>query len=151
MAAGDTRAAVRELRKAKGLSQEGLARLLDVSVKTISRYESVSPPTGHALVRFVRMAGEVERHDLFDIFSMAVADEMAAKYGPETMTEESLPQDPVRDKTLVKLVRSLESQWGELQKQALGGSQDLIDEIDLTIKRLRRSVSEGHGARKKPA
>jgi DNA-binding transcriptional regulator YiaG len=37
-------AGLREMRNALGISQEGLARELDVSVKTVRRWEQGTPP-----------------------------------------------------------------------------------------------------------
>ena len=47
---------VREMRDSLGLSQEALARELDLSWKTISRYEGEMPPNGGGLLRLIRFA-----------------------------------------------------------------------------------------------
>ena len=48
--------AIRSLRSSLGYSQEALARALDLSWRTVARYEGDSPPSGAALIRLIDFA-----------------------------------------------------------------------------------------------
>jgi transcriptional regulator with XRE-family HTH domain len=51
-----TQQAIKHLRAQLGLTQEGLARQMNLTLRTIARYESQSPPKGQALHRFLALA-----------------------------------------------------------------------------------------------
>jgi transcriptional regulator with XRE-family HTH domain len=53
---GITQDAIRLLRSSLGFSQEALARDLELSWRTVNRYEGDSPPTGPALIRLIDFA-----------------------------------------------------------------------------------------------
>ena len=48
---------------------------MDLTLRTIARYENDSPPKGHALERFVRVAAEAEDWEARDTFTHKLADE----------------------------------------------------------------------------
>lgn len=60
--------AVRELRCAMRYSQEKMARFLDVSIRTVHRFENDAPPTGEWLIRLAEIARDYGRHDLMQAF-----------------------------------------------------------------------------------
>lgn len=55
---------IRAMRERLGLSQEALARELEVSWKTIARYEGSMPPAGGALLRLIHYAESKELEDV---------------------------------------------------------------------------------------
>lgn len=60
--------AVRSLRESMELTQEGLARHMNLTVRSIARYEGEAPPSGRALSRFRTLAFQHNRKDLAVIF-----------------------------------------------------------------------------------
>jgi transcriptional regulator with XRE-family HTH domain len=88
--------AIRELRARLGLSQEGLARRMDLTLRTIARYENDSPPTAYALKRFGELAREEGQPELSDIFFRAIAEELGLiKHWQSVLQKEALAFDRV--------------------------------------------------------
>jgi transcriptional regulator with XRE-family HTH domain len=67
--------AIKELRARMGLSQEGLARHMNLTLRTIARYENDAPPTGHALKRFRDLASQERHPDIAVVFFDALTRE----------------------------------------------------------------------------
>lgn len=73
---GDT---IRAMRESLKLSQEALARELEVSWKTISRYEGAMPPNGGALLRFISYAESKGLEDFAAKFRRAYVSEVGER------------------------------------------------------------------------
>lgn len=85
----DVQEAMRELRSQLGISQEKLARQLDLTLKTISRYETVKPPTGKVLTKLHDLAANAGRSDLAKVFGLAAAEaELGTRFRLPVTTEE---------------------------------------------------------------
>jgi transcriptional regulator with XRE-family HTH domain len=63
-----TQDAVRALRKAMGLTQEGFARRINMTLRSIERYENRRPPTGNALLKLRDLAFEEGQKDIARFF-----------------------------------------------------------------------------------
>jgi transcriptional regulator with XRE-family HTH domain len=71
--------ALRELRQAMNLSQEGLARQLNLSFRTIHRFENELPPKGEWLLMFGKLAVQHDRRDLANVFYNAFGEQFGLK------------------------------------------------------------------------
>ena len=72
----DLNDAVRELRRHTGDSQQAFATRLGLSISAIANYERNRAPTGRSLAQLQRLAKEVRREDLWNIFRNALNDEL---------------------------------------------------------------------------
>lgn len=71
------REAIKELRAVMGISQETLARQLNVTVRTIARYEKEGPQVGKLLSKLATLAVEQKRGDLAVAFADTVMTNLA--------------------------------------------------------------------------
>lgn len=62
-----------ELRRRTGHSQTSFARLLNVAVATVGRWETTNEPAGITLATFERIANKERHKDLAKVFSEALA------------------------------------------------------------------------------
>jgi transcriptional regulator with XRE-family HTH domain len=62
---------VKLFRKALGLTQQELAQILDVTIRTVSRFETSDPPKGKTLLKLAEMAREGGRPALAAAFQDA--------------------------------------------------------------------------------
>lgn len=62
-------AAIKALRKKKGITQQDLANELGLAVSSVARYEAGKPPDIRILVRLAIMAEEVGEHALATVFN----------------------------------------------------------------------------------
>lgn len=100
--------ALKELRLHLRLSQEALARRLNLTLKTVSRYETVKAPSGKALVRFVELANQEKRPDLASVFEHALMDEF--------MRSAQVKQIPVAQfDRLADLIYKLSDEWESIE------------------------------------
>jgi transcriptional regulator with XRE-family HTH domain len=84
--------ALRQLRQTMNLSQEGLARKLDVSFRTIHRFENEQPPKGVWLLMFGKLADQHGRNDLATVFLNAFPEQLGLKgIFKGTISQEKLP------------------------------------------------------------
>jgi transcriptional regulator with XRE-family HTH domain len=72
--------AVRELRNALRLTQQGLATRLRIAVRTVARWENDQPPRGHALVQLAQLAQAKNEQALADKFVQALQRQWAAPH-----------------------------------------------------------------------
>jgi transcriptional regulator with XRE-family HTH domain len=72
----DVRRAVCDLRIATGLTQQAFANRLGMSIRAVANYEKDRKPNARALYQFSRLASEIDRSDLAEVFSAALAAEM---------------------------------------------------------------------------
>lgn len=77
-------AAVRELRKSLGDTQQQFANRLNLAISTVVRYELSRPPKGMMLGMFERLAAKNGRQDLAQVFQHALVAEVEA-YQPGRM------------------------------------------------------------------
>jgi transcriptional regulator with XRE-family HTH domain len=111
--------AVRELRAGTRDSQQSFAQRLGLSMRAIANYEKDRAPNSPALYRLAKLARQVGRSDLAQIFSSALTEELHDVVEPMT-TEEKVWSDAViavlRNRDLTdwprvgrSIVRALES------------------------------------------
>jgi transcriptional regulator with XRE-family HTH domain len=75
--------AVRELRKALGITQQGLAVKLGMAVSSISHFEiGDRKPDGTSALNLYRAAQEANRQDLADVFATIINDAMGHLVAP---------------------------------------------------------------------
>lgn len=72
----DIKAAVKELRKALGDTQQQFAARLKLAISTVVRYELSREPKGAMLIQFHNLAVEQGRQDLAQVFWDAAAAEL---------------------------------------------------------------------------
>jgi transcriptional regulator with XRE-family HTH domain len=70
--------AIRSLRSGLNESQQAFAYRMKTAIRTISRYETVQPPKGKALLQLADVARAAGRGDLTEIFHRHFYDEFAA-------------------------------------------------------------------------
>jgi transcriptional regulator with XRE-family HTH domain len=81
--------AVRELRKALGITQQGLAVKLGMAVSSISHFEiGDRKPDGTSALNLYRAAQEADRQDLADVFATIINDAMGHLIAPIRNAEE---------------------------------------------------------------
>lgn len=69
---------VKLLRKALGLTQEELAQILDITVRTVSRFETSDEPKGKTLQKLYDLAIEKDHEELAFAFQNAQVSELEA-------------------------------------------------------------------------
>jgi transcriptional regulator with XRE-family HTH domain len=74
--------AIRDLRGHLQESQQAFSNRLDVSVRTVARYEIDRPPRGIMLLRLAEIAEKAERHDLGRVFKDSEEIENASRKSP---------------------------------------------------------------------
>ncbi|HYI92078.1 MAG TPA: hypothetical protein VEX68_00910 [Bryobacteraceae bacterium] len=96
MSSEEIRSAVKSLRlsikneEGDSISQTEFGRLIDKSLNTVQRYESLMPPRGAVLMRLAQLARARDREDLATIFFRALEDQLGvSRYflEKEVMTE----------------------------------------------------------------
>jgi transcriptional regulator with XRE-family HTH domain len=81
--------AIRELRKAYGLSQQAFATLFGMAIASIANYETGSRiPDGPAAVKLYRAAQQKKRDDLTDAFVEIIYESMGGMVAPIQNEEE---------------------------------------------------------------
>jgi transcriptional regulator with XRE-family HTH domain len=73
-----------ELRRHCGFTQAQLAQEMDVTLTTVSRWESIRPPSGPSLIRIQAFAEQVGRTDLAKLFAESLSREfgLVGSVGP---------------------------------------------------------------------
>jgi transcriptional regulator with XRE-family HTH domain len=119
----DLTQAVRELRTLTGETQQSFAQRLGLSLRAINNYEKDRAPNSPALFRLAKLARQVGRLDLAQVFSSALSAELQEVVEPMTKEERiwsSVVLALVRDRHLTDwpriggfLVKALEKVAGQ--------------------------------------
>ena len=114
--------AVRKLRLTTGDTQQSFAQRLGLSMRAIANYEKDRVPNGPALYRLAKLARQVGRPDLAQIFSSALSEEFHDAVEPMT-TEEKAWSDAV-----IALLRNKDlTDWSQVGRSIIGALEKLVE------------------------
>jgi transcriptional regulator with XRE-family HTH domain len=112
--------AVQELRRAAGESQQSFAQRLGLSMRAIANYEKDRVPNGPALFRLAKLARQIGRTDLSQIFSSALSQEFHEALEPMT------PEEKVWSDAVLALLRNRDlTDWPEVGRLIVGALERL--------------------------
>jgi transcriptional regulator with XRE-family HTH domain len=118
--------AVRELRVATGNSQQSFAQALGLSMRAIANYEKDRTPNSPALYRLAKLARQVGRPDLAQVFSSALSEELSDVVEPMT-TEEKAWADAV-----IALLRNKGlTDWPRIGRSIVSALEKLVRRTDV--------------------
>lgn len=83
----DLTQAVRQLRAVTGETQQSFAQRLGLSIRAITNYEKDRAPNSPALFRLAKLARQLGRYDLAQVFSSALSAELQEVVEPMTKEE----------------------------------------------------------------
>jgi transcriptional regulator with XRE-family HTH domain len=116
------RQAIRQRREAIGLSQEDLARRLDVSLRTLSRWERNQDKRDNVSPNLERIAEALDT-----TADQLTADALVIAGGPEDR--------PLESDEVVALIEKVAAQSAELDAQ-IARSRSQIEEVEAMLRRL---------------
>jgi transcriptional regulator with XRE-family HTH domain len=85
----DLTKSVRKLRAVTGDSQQSFAARLGLSMRAVANYEKDRAPTGRGLYQLSKLARELGREDLADVFSSTLSEELGGAVEPLTAEEKA--------------------------------------------------------------
>jgi len=113
--------AVQELRRVAGESQQSFAQRLGLSMRAIANYEKDRVPNGPALFRLAKLARQIGRADLSQIFSSALSEEFHEALEPMT------PEEKVWSDAVLALLRNRDlTDWLEVGRFLVGALERLL-------------------------
>jgi len=117
--------AVRELRAATGDSQQSFAQRLGLSMRAIANYEKDRAPNSPALYRLAKLARQVGRPDLAQIFSSALSEELHGVVEPMTPEEKAWS-----DAVIAALRNKNLTDWPRVGRSIVGALERLLERTD---------------------
>jgi transcriptional regulator with XRE-family HTH domain len=115
--------AVRDLRAFTGDTQQRFGHRLAVSLRAIANYEQGRTPNAPVLYRLGKVARQVGRPDLAELFSRALSEELHIPI--ESMTSE---EKAWSDATLAVLRSPQLSDWPQIARVILAGLEKLVQQ-----------------------